>query len=275
MFTAVHQRSALWTSSKRRRTATAVLAGDFDPRPPRDVLTSLLNGVGPYRAVEHTDEERRIKKLERRAREKEKMKMKKLAAARLGKSTKGASVVPRASSMSGSSAVASGSGTPSRLISSVNHNTSSFWRSAGLPPAPMRSVSPSPPPDDYSPPTPGPSTTSTVSRTSSKRPHTPDDYFLFDDMIRSSVTPPPEDRPRKKRGATKKGWKGWVEGSPPPSDKLINLDSAPVLRERRTRSGKNFDAISEGTERWVSPGKATTPSIKQWTRSHSRSVIDH
>ena len=30
---------------RRRRTATSVLAGDFDPRPPRDVLTSLLNGV--------------------------------------------------------------------------------------------------------------------------------------------------------------------------------------------------------------------------------------
>jgi len=42
----------------------------------------------------------------------------------------------------------------------------------------------------------------------------------------------------KKRAASKKGWKGWVEGSPPPSEKLINLDAVPVLQERRTRSGK-------------------------------------
>jgi len=58
-------------------------------------------------------------------------------------------------------------------------------------------------------------------------------------------------RPRKKRVAVKKGWKGWVEGSPEPSTKLINLDAVPILRERRTRSGKNFDAISIGKDSWV------------------------
>jgi len=57
--------------------------------------------------------------------------------------------------------------------------------------------------------------------------------------------------PRKRRVAVKKGWKGWVEGSPPPSEKLINLDAVPVLQERRTRSGKNFDAIGVGKEGWV------------------------
>jgi hypothetical protein len=51
--------------------------------------------------------------------------------------------------------------------------------------------------------------------------------------------------------AVKKGWKGWVEGSPPPSEKLINLDAVPVLQERRTRSGKSFDAIGVGKEGWV------------------------
>jgi hypothetical protein len=56
---------------------------------------------------------------------------------------------------------------------------------------------------------------------------------------------------RRKRVAVKKGWKGWVEGSPPPSEKLINLDAVPVLQERRTRSGKNFDAIGVGKEGWV------------------------
>ncbi len=39
--------SAIHSHKRRRRTATSVLAGNFDPRPlaARDVLTSLLNGV--------------------------------------------------------------------------------------------------------------------------------------------------------------------------------------------------------------------------------------
>ncbi|ESK87781.1 hypothetical protein Moror_15371 [Moniliophthora roreri MCA 2997] len=78
-----------------------------------------------------------------------------------------------------------------------------------------------------------------LSSASSKRPRTPDDD---EDMI---AMPPPEPRPRKKRPAVRKGWKGWVEGSPPPSEKLINLDAMPFLQESRTRSGKNFDALGE------------------------------
>ena len=56
---------------KRRRTATAVLAGDFDPRPPRDVLTSVLNGVPVYDPAEKAEleEERRARKKEKRERE--------------------------------------------------------------------------------------------------------------------------------------------------------------------------------------------------------------
>jgi hypothetical protein len=42
-----------------------------------------------------------------------------------------------------------------------------------------------------------------------------------------------------------------VEGSPPPSEKLINLDAVKVLEERRTRSGKSFDAIGLGKDSWV------------------------
>lgn len=67
----------------------------------------------------------------------------------------------------------------------------------------------------------------------------------------SATPPPPPPRPRKKRPAVRKGWKGWVEGSPPPSEKLINLDVVTVLSERKTRSGKNFDAIGVGKEGWV------------------------
>jgi hypothetical protein len=66
-----------------------------------------------------------------------------------------------------------------------------------------------------------------------------------------SEVPPLLHRPRKKRPATRKGWKGWVEGSPPPSQKLIKLDDVQVLEERRTRSGKSFDAIGLGKDSWV------------------------
>jgi hypothetical protein len=54
---------------RRRRTATSVLAGDFDPRPPRDVLTSLLNGVPRYAAVESTDDMKRERRRDKKARE--------------------------------------------------------------------------------------------------------------------------------------------------------------------------------------------------------------
>ena len=60
-----------------------------------------------------------------------------------------------------------------------------------------------------------------------------------------------EEKERKKRIAARKGWKGWVEGSPPPSEKLINLDQVTVLAERKTRSGKSFDAIGAGRDGWV------------------------
>ena len=63
--------------------------------------------------------------------------------------------------------------------------------------------------------------------------------------------PPPPPKQKKKRVAARKGWKGWVEGSPPPSGKLINLDFVPVLTERKTRSGKSFDAIGVGKDGWV------------------------
>jgi hypothetical protein len=98
-----------------------------------------------------------------------------------------------------------------------------------------------PPPMSLSP---EPSISSSTSHMSSKRPCTPGDYEDLDshDEPESSPLPQPQRglAPRKRHEPAKKGWKGWVEGSPPPSDKLINLDSAPILRERRTRSGKNF-----------------------------------
>lgn len=240
---------------KRRRTATTVLAGDFDARPPRDVLTSLLNGVGPYVRVEGSDEQRRVRKQERRRREKEKEK--RLSRKQGARKERAAESTPRASAVgvaAASKQPSRGSSTPAIGAPTVNNSTSSFWRTRGPAVAATRSVSPSPPPELSSPPTPGPSISSTMSYGSSRHPHTPDDGISLTAQPIRSPTPVPEPRVRKKRVATRKGWKGWVEGSPPPSDKLINLDEAPIMVERRTRSGKNFDAISEGQEGWVNPG---------------------
>lgn len=238
----------MYNPAKRmRRSATAVMAGVFDPRPPRDVLTSLLNGVSPYKVVEKDDETRRNRRRERREREREK-KRQKAAARALQKelTAEGKSdAVPSAQ-------IASSSAPPKIQSSTVT--ASSFWRARpAIHIATMqRSVSVTPPPISSPPPlaststsTPAPSTSLGTSRTSSKRPHTPDEEEKYIPMSAS------DSRPRKKRVAVRKGWKGWVEGSPPPSEKLINLDAVPVLQERRTRSGKSFDAIGVGKDNWV------------------------
>ena len=94
--------------------------------------------------------------------------------------------------------------------------------------------------------TPGPSDSSTISRTSSKRPRTPrdDEDLLFSPF---QTTPGP---PRKvHKPATRKGWKGWVEVEEvPESERLINLDRAVVLEDRVLRSGKNFHGSHTGPE---------------------------
>ncbi|KAH7908381.1 hypothetical protein BJ138DRAFT_1128507 [Hygrophoropsis aurantiaca] len=230
---------------RQRRTATSVLAGDFDLCPARDVLTSLLNGVGPNKDVEKDEETRKIKKKERKERDKEK----------------------RRANASGKAPEAPLRTLPEPLVIPIPSppaqpaapimQPSSFWRAHGTLNRPtihiatmQRSLSITPPPMASSPQsTPGPSTSSTTSRTSSKRPHTPDEYEYDTPAVASSPLAQPV--PKKKRIAVKKGWKGWVEGSPPPSEKLINLDAVPVLQERRTRSGKSFDAIGVGKDGWV------------------------
>ncbi|KIM70626.1 hypothetical protein SCLCIDRAFT_1206760 [Scleroderma citrinum Foug A] len=236
---------------RRRRTATSVLAGDFDLRPARDVLTSLLNGVGPYKEVERDDELRRSRKREkekeRREREKERRRPSTSARALEKRPSVELATQPNPAPP-----------THYHSISVPPVHSSSFWRASATSHRPtiniatmqQRSVSVTPPPMASSPQsTPGPSTSSITSRTSSKRPRTPhDDAFDEDPTVATSPTTQPS---RKKRVAVKKGWKGWVEGSPPPSEKLINLDAVPVLQERRTRSGKSFDAIGVGKETWV------------------------
>ncbi|KAF8629034.1 hypothetical protein AX15_003594 [Amanita polypyramis BW_CC] len=238
---------SMYNPAKRmRRTATAVMAGVFDPRPPRDVLTSLLNGVGPYKAVEKDDEMRRNRRKERRERDRERRRQKAEAKARQKE------FVPAIKTDAVPSNQIASSSAPPKVQTSTTI-ASSFWRARpAIHIATMqRSVSVTPPPISSPPPlaststsTPAPSTSVGTSRTSSKRPHTPDEEEKFDPT-------PSVPKPRKKRVAVKKGWKGWVEGSPPPSEKLINLDAVPVLQERRTRSGKSFDAISVGKDNWV------------------------
>lgn len=207
------------------------MSGAFDPRPARDVLTSLLNGVGPYKLVELDEEERRIRKREKKERDRERRKAKAAAKARhtLAGDDRQASTSTNGTRKGPSSFWAAGAARPSIQIATNQ-------RSASITPPPV--LSPLLP---YTPSsTPGPSISSSTSRTSSKRPHTPDDFEDVKPQIKLE---------RKRKPPVKKGWKGWVEGSPPPSEKLINLDAVPVLQERRTRSGKNFDAI--GPQGWI------------------------
>jgi len=233
-------------AKRMRRTATAVMAGSFDIRPSRDVLTSLLNGVGPYQTGESQEEERRRKRKEKRDMEHSRKRRK-------------TSHIPHDQlPVSGYAAAADAPSTSNIEVTplTTKRSVSSFWsaRRPIINLTGMRSPSMTPPP---LPPihmpstpasTPGPSISSSTSRTSSKRPHTPGDDEeldeLADDVSDVELIPPPlsPKRSRKKRFAAKKGWKGWVEGSPQPSEKLINLDAQVVLVDRRTRSGKSFDA---------------------------------
>ncbi|KAI0312166.1 hypothetical protein OF83DRAFT_1166077 [Amylostereum chailletii] len=232
---------------RRRRTATSLLAGDFDARPPRDVLTSLLNGVPVYKEVEDADEEKQQRRRERKEREREKKRAKLSAMAR--------TPAPPTSAVPDASAIAS-SPIPVAAPRPLKFDADRGHRPTIRLPGPGREGSYSPPLDDSSmPSTPDPSVSSSTSHASSKRPHTPgEDFDMYSMRDVDSSTPPPASappRPRKKRVATRKGWKGWVEGSPPPSEKLINLDEVEILTERRTRSGKNFDGISLGQASWV------------------------
>ncbi|KAL1946243.1 hypothetical protein VTO73DRAFT_15370 [Trametes versicolor] len=240
---------------KRRRTATSVFAGDFDPRPARDVLTSLLNGVPTPKLTEEEQEARRVRKREKKERQREKRDREDKKRARAAAKAAEKPALPVASS---STAPPTLIGASKAAMPLPRATTSSFWQARPQITIPSlhRSASFSPPPMPSSPPpTPGPSMSisSRTSATSSKRPYTPDDDDDIDGRNQSVETDctEPTLKYRKKRTAARKGWKGWVEGSPPPSEKLINLDMATILPERKTRSGKNFDAIGLGKEGWV------------------------
>ncbi|KAK7463046.1 hypothetical protein VKT23_007632 [Stygiomarasmius scandens] len=222
-------------AKRMRRSATTIMAGHFDYRPyrPRDVLTSLLNGVGHYLVEDQEEEERLRKKQQRREKERQRHAREQTTRA---ETTKNATPGPSLSA-------------PLPMTREPSHSYNSrpsiqintFQRSLSVTPPPITALELPSSPDS----TPGPSNSSSTSRTSSKRPRTPDDDEPIDPLI------PVQPKLKKKRVAHRKGWKGWVEGSPPPSEKLINLDAVPILQERRTRSGKNFDAIGVGKDGWV------------------------
>ncbi|KAM5531230.1 hypothetical protein V8D89_015096 [Ganoderma adspersum] len=251
--------------SKRRRTATSVLAGDFDPRPHRDVLTSLLNGVSMPKQTEEELTAKRERRREKKEKEKERRERERGTVKPDKKRVKAPEIATApVPSTSGTVSAPTVVATKSASVAAPRPAASSFWQARPqiVIPNVQRSASFSPPPMPSSPPTtPGPSVSSRTSAVSSKRPFTPDDDDDDDDdddnddilgrQQSIGLDGTMQKKPRKKRPAARKGWKGWVEGSPPPSEKLINLDSVTVLAERKTRSGKSFDAIGAGRDGWV------------------------
>jgi len=264
---------------RRRRTATSVLAGDFDPRPQRDILTSLLNGVKPYRPPMTQGELREKEARREKRREREQME----EARRLERRNE---IVTQRENTKIKTNHREKTSSSSKYQSHNAHGRKDFW--SGRP-----SIGSDVTPDDLS------DHSSYISHPSSKRPYTPPDDEMESHAIdgpshqrldpnahsarrpgrpakkrRSHISherygldgqPNPEmesgeshvrKEPRK-RVAHRKGWKGWVafdeldpEATPDPT-KLIELDRAVVLEDRRTRSGKNFDAIGEGKDTWV------------------------
>ncbi|KAF9073101.1 hypothetical protein BDP27DRAFT_1417559 [Rhodocollybia butyracea] len=244
------QRPVINPAKRMRRNATAVMAGAFDIRPARDVLTSLLNGVPPYYPGEKDEEARRIRKLERREkREREReRKRRKLAEINVESEVAGNNAIPGSSAANIQLHQAS-TAPPTQTWASrptIQFATCSRERSESVTP-------PSPPPLASSPySTPGPSNSSSTSRTSSKRPHTPDDD---EDIMDLSQEP-----------------RGKQEEAASGQERLEGLDAVPILQERRTRSGKNFDAIGVGKEGWISGHTCFPPKIQKFSYLRSRSV---
>ncbi|KAJ7934417.1 hypothetical protein B0H13DRAFT_1855311 [Mycena leptocephala] len=164
----------------RRRTATAVLAGDFTS------LTSLSTDVGAYTHLLGTD---------------------------------GDEVQREENTMSKPTAASSSSFLHARAAR-PHIRIVTMQRSASVTPPPL--LLPSTPMS-----TTGPYNSSSAARASFKQ-------------LQHRKLPVP------RQVAAMKGWKGWVEGSPPPSEKLVSL--IPVLPGRRTRSGKDFEGIAVGTK---------------------------
>jgi hypothetical protein len=242
------------------------MAGIFDARPQRDVLTSVLNGVPLYKAAEQDDKRARQRLKRQRDKERKRQKRQEMKLAAESRALEQYSTDVASSSLANTPTTANvGTSSARTLIAPIAQPALAYWHDRPVIniASVQRSQSVTPPPptsplldhaESTPVSTPGPSISSSTSRTSSKRPRTPDDD---EDLLLNPLdsgrapSPAPAPPPKKKRVAARKGWKGWVEGSPPPSEKLIQLDAAPILQERRTRSGKNFDAIGIGKDSWV------------------------
>ncbi|KAI0047006.1 hypothetical protein FA95DRAFT_1679403 [Auriscalpium vulgare] len=210
-----HSHPRLPSPKAFRRTATSVLAGYCDPRPARDVLTTVLSGVPFDKAVEEQKQERK-----ERAQAKKRTKL--AAAARDPREP----VAPEA--------VSAPPHVPPTLVehhveASTSWGSRPFFHLATK----LRSSSVTPPPMPSSP-------TTTTGPSISSSHH----YDLGSDA--GTLAPP---HPRKKRPASRKGWKGWVEGSPATPGKLIDFENVKVLKGRHTRSGKSFDGVRNGTSK--------------------------
>ncbi|KAJ7870611.1 hypothetical protein B0H14DRAFT_3107120 [Mycena olivaceomarginata] len=194
-----------------RRTATAVLAGNFAP----DVLTSHLKGVGPHTPLLRTDDE--VQNEEKRKNGERK------AGGGLAERT---NAVPFAGAFSIS--IPKPTATSGSFSRARPHNhIVTMQRCASVTPPPCTSLLLPSTPTSIT----GPYNSSSAARASFKWRHIPDDDPDFgreQHKLRAPRAP--------LRAAAKKGWKGWVEGI------------VPVLPERRTRSGKKLDGIVVGKE---------------------------
>ncbi|KAJ7890215.1 hypothetical protein B0H13DRAFT_2341145 [Mycena leptocephala] len=179
----------------RRRTATAVLAGEFTS------LTSPSTGVGAYTHLLGTDDDE--------AQSEENPMPKPTAASSSFSRARAARPQICIVTMQRSASVMTPLSTPFLL-----HST------------PMSTT--------------GPYNSSSAARASFKRLNTPKDYVDFRNEHKLHAPPAP------RRVAAKKGWKGWVEGSARPSEKLVSLIR--VLHGRGTRSGKDLEGIAVGTK---------------------------
>jgi hypothetical protein len=64
---------------RHHRTATTVLAGNFDPWTTSDASTRLLNGISPCKAVDEDKETKRIERREKREHGRERLRLKRKA----------------------------------------------------------------------------------------------------------------------------------------------------------------------------------------------------
>ncbi|KAJ7696359.1 hypothetical protein B0H14DRAFT_3657819 [Mycena olivaceomarginata] len=207
-----------------RRTATAVLAGNFAP----DVPTSLLKGVGPYTPLLRTDDE------VQRQRNEEKRKN--------GERKAGGGLAERTSAVPSAGALSISIPKPTATSSSFSRvrphiHIVTMQRCASVTPPPSTSLLLPSTPTSIT----GPYNSSSAARASFKWRHTPNDDPDFGREHHKLRAPraPLRAPPRK----------GGRDGSRrPPRRQQSSSASSQSLPERRTRSGKKLDGIAVGKE---------------------------